>query len=112
MELIYTLRVRVSAPTKTTTGITVEVTGLNATSYRTGASVQRPLEEALAEFGQKLRPALLKECRWARAKTSPLPPAVEDPPKYPFAEPAEPEESAGPLPDAGPLFVRDETIES
>jgi len=77
MELIYRLDVKVTAPTKTTTGIVLEALGVRV--ERSAGSVQRALEEALVEFGHQLRVPLLKEARAARAQTTHLPPEAHLP---------------------------------
>lgn len=72
MRVILQFEMRVSAPTKTTTGISLECLGVKV--ERTAGSVQRAVEDALSVFGHELRKPLLKEARDARAKTSPLGP--------------------------------------
>lgn len=69
MRVILAFEMRVSAPTKTTTGISLECLGVKV--ERTAGSVQRAVEDALGVFGHELRKPLLKEARDARAKTAP-----------------------------------------
>jgi hypothetical protein len=69
MRVILQFEMRVSAPTKTTTGISLECLGVKV--ERTAGSVQRAVEDALSVFGHELRKPLLKEARDARAQTAP-----------------------------------------
>lgn len=67
MRMIFQFDMRVFAPTKTTTGVSLECLGVKV--ERSAGSVQRALEEALTEFAHQLRAPLLKEARAARAET-------------------------------------------
>lgn len=94
MRVILQFQMRVSAPTKTTTGISLECLGVKV--ERTAGSVQRAVEDALSVFGHELRKPLLKEARDARAKTFHLgPPTLIDKDPEPEAEDA----AGGALPE-------------
>lgn len=94
MRVILQFEMRVSAPTKTTTGISLECLGVKV--ERTAGSVQRAVEDALSVFGHELRKPLLKEARDARAQTFALefPRTVHEKDTVP-----EPEEAGGALPE-------------
>ena len=103
MELIYRLDMKVTAPTKTTTGIVLEALGVRV--ERSASSVQRALEEALVEFGHQLRAPLLKEARAARAQTLFVAPGPAERQEEVAAAPEREEEDPEPLPPDNALLL-------
>lgn len=100
MHVIFQFDMRVSAPTKTTTGIVLECLGVKV--ERSAGSVQRALEEALTEYAHQLRAPLLKEARDARKRTvaeEAIMRTLMDKEYEPEAEEEAPDHSHGILPE-------------